>query len=102
MPRSSKDDDSARASSEFLIEHPSRRQQPRQKRWSVFNLTLGAVFILVGSLELVVLETILVRWGTRNACPPALLSELNSLVPICKSPRETRKNPSRTFEDQAG
>ncbi|EGX93790.1 hypothetical protein CCM_02059 [Cordyceps militaris CM01] len=81
MSRSFDKDSSARASSEFLIEHQARPQRPTRQPWSMRKAVFVTVCILVGSLELIVLETILVRWGEARGCPPALLSELNNLVP---------------------
>ncbi|OAA72578.1 hypothetical protein ISF_01651 [Cordyceps fumosorosea ARSEF 2679] len=73
---------SARASSESLIQHHERPQDRRRRSWSIRKAALVTVGVLVGSLELIVLETILVRWGEGNNCSQGpLLSELNNLVP---------------------
>ncbi|KAM3512404.1 hypothetical protein MY11210_003970 [Beauveria gryllotalpidicola] len=102
MERPFKDEDSARASSEFLIEHNSRTRNPSQKRWTKLKVALGIVFILVGSLELVVLETILVRLSEKNSRPPALLGELNSLVPnFPMKPVLFRKDPAATVDHES-
>ncbi|PQK17549.1 hypothetical protein BB8028_0008g00590 [Beauveria bassiana] len=99
MERSFKDEDSARASSEFLIEHQSRTRSPSQKPWSKLKAATVIVLFLVGSLELIVLETILVRMSEKNSCPPTLLGELNSLVPNFPiKPMLFRKDPSATVD----
>ncbi|KAH8721153.1 hypothetical protein HC256_001517 [Beauveria bassiana] len=99
MERSFKDEDSARASSEFLIEHQSRTRSPSQKPWSKLKAAILIVLFLVGSLELIVLETILVRMSEKNSCPPTLLGELNSLVPNFPiKPMLFRKDPSATVD----
>ncbi|KAM3486726.1 hypothetical protein MY8738_000220 [Beauveria namnaoensis] len=100
MERSFKDEDSARASSEFLIEHQSRtRNSSQKKQWSKLKAAIVIVLFLVGSLELIVLETILVRMSETNSCPPTLLGELNNLVPNFPiKPMLFRKDPSATVD----
>ncbi|KAK8142856.1 hypothetical protein G3M48_008090 [Beauveria asiatica] len=102
MERSFKDEDSARASSEFLIEHQSRMRNQSQKPWSKLKAALVIVLFLVGSLELIVLETILVRMSEKTTCPPALLGELNSLVPnypAATIDHESEKSRNETRDD---
>ncbi|KAM3447732.1 hypothetical protein MY3296_008424 [Beauveria thailandica] len=102
MERSFKDEDSARASSEFLIEHQSRMRNQSQKPWSKLKAALVIVLFLVGSLELIVLETILVRVSEKNTCPPPLLGELNSLVPNFPiKPLLFRKDPAATIDHES-
>ncbi|KAM3554664.1 hypothetical protein ARSEF4850_006358 [Beauveria asiatica] len=102
MERSFKEEDSARASSEFLIQHQSRMRNQSQKPWSKLKAALVIVLFLVGSLELIVLETILVRVSEKNTCPPALLGELNSLVPNFPiKPLLFRKDPAATIDHES-
>lgn len=96
MPYSFKDEDSTRASSEFLIGDESRPPKVRRQRWSMIKVGVVSVVILVGILEMIVLESILLRFGAESKCPPALLSELNSVVPNCKSPREMYRKKDHT------
>ncbi|KAM3522582.1 hypothetical protein MY4038_008568 [Beauveria bassiana] len=103
MERSFKDEDSARASSEFLIEHQSRtRNSSQKKQWSKLKAAIVIVLFLVGSLELIVLETILVRMSGKNSCSTTLLGELNSLVPNFPiKPMLFRKDPSATVDNDS-
>lgn len=77
------EDEPSRGSNEFLIEHQlgakNRQGQGRSLFWTI-------VFVLgsVGTLELIVLATIIVQQISQMHPPPVLLGELNHLVPTCQ------------------
>lgn len=90
MPRSFKDEGSDRASSEFLIEHDTRPRNAKKRPWGTVQAVIAGVLILVGVMEMIILESILLRFGAKD-CPQPLLGELNDLVPTCNVPEERPK-----------
>jgi hypothetical protein len=76
------EDEPARGSNEFLIEHELRSKKVQVQRWSLFWTSL-AILGIVGIIELIVSAAIFMQLRSLNQSPP-LLSELNNLVPNCQ------------------